>query len=297
MPSPTTEKLHELASGLELRPPEQIVEILINAQIAAAHATLPALGAIAEGAEAMARCLSAGGTLYYVGAGSSGLLAATDALELGGTFGIPPERVRILMAGGMPVTSAMPGATEDDTAGLEAGLADLQSGDVVIAVASSGTTPYTLSAARMAKPRGAIVIGMANNPDTPLLDMSDIAILLATPPEVVAGSTRMGAGTAQKIALNAMSTMMGVALGHIHNGMMVNVVADNAKLRNRATSMIAAIAEVDQEVASRCLGDSGGEVKTAVLIAAGAGSAASARNLLDTNTGNLHQALARLRGA
>jgi len=285
-----------MASGLELRPLEQVAHILVEGQIEAAKAVLTAIAAISDGARAMAQSLRSGGSLYYVGAGSSGLFAAADALELGGTFGIAPERVRIVMAGGMPVTSAMPGATEDDSAGLEAALSALASEDVVIAVASSGTTPYTVSAAKMAKARGAVVIGLANNPGTALLDIADIAVLLPTPPEVIAGSTRMGAGTAQKIALNALSTLMGIELGHVFDGMMVNLHADNTKLRRRAVAIIRAISGVDEGVATETLAAADGDVKAATLLAAGAGSVSAARGLIEDHKGNLHQALDRLRG-
>ena len=296
MSLPTTEKLHDMAGGLELRPLAEIAQILVDGQIAAAKAVLSATPAIADGARLMAEGLKAGGNLYYVGAGSSGLFAGADALELGGTFGIAPDRVRILMAGGMPVNSAMPGATEDDGDGLEAGFASLGARDVVIAVASSGTTPYTVTAAQLARERGAKVIGIANNPDTALLAFADIAILLPTPPELIAGSTRMGAGTAQKIALNAMSTLMGIELGHVFDGMMVNLHADNAKLRRRAATIVRRASGADEGVASDALAAAEGDVKLAVLVASGAGSASAARDLLEDNEGNLHQALDRLRG-
>ncbi len=295
MPSPTTEMLHAKAVGLDLRPLEETAVILGAAQVEAAGAVLPAANALADGARAMARSLRNGGRLFYVGAGSSGLMAAADALELGGTFGITSDRVRIVMAGGLPTSAAMPGATEDETADLRTALADLSEKDTVIAVAASGTTPYTLDAVRIAKARGATVIGLANNPGSPLLAAADIPVPLATPPEVISGSTRLGAGTAQKIALNCLSTLMGVEIGAVHDGMMVNVVADNTKLRGRAAGIVARIAGTDPDAATDALATTGGDVKAAVLIAAGAASLDTARAALESNHDRLRGALDALR--
>lgn len=294
MGPPTTEMLHAKAVGLDLRPLEEVAGILGAAQVEAAQAVLPAAQALADGARAMADTLRGGGRLYYVGAGSSGLMAAADALELGGTFGIPESRVRVLMAGGLPTSAAMPGGTEDVALGLETGLADLTAQDTLIAVAASGATPYTLEAVRTAKARGACVIALANNPGSPLLEAADIPVTLETPPEVISGSTRLGAGTAQKIALNCMSTLMGVAIGAVHDGMMVNVVADNTKLRARAAGMVARIAETDTAAAETALAATGGAVKAAVLMAAGAPSPEAARAHLAANNDHLRGALAAL---
>ncbi len=295
MHSPTTEMLHAKAVGLDLRPASEVTEILGEAQVAAARAVLPVAAAIADGAQAMAKSISGNGRLYYVGAGSSGLMAAADALELGGTFGIASDRVHIVMAGGLPTSAAMPGATEDETAGLEEALADLASADTVIAVAASGTTPFTLDAVRIARGRGATVIGLANNPGSPLLDAADIPVLLETPPEVVSGSTRLGAGTAQKIALNCMSTLMGLEIGAVHDGMMVNVLADNEKLRGRAAGIVARITGADTSAATEALTAAAGDVKAAVLMAAGAASLEAARAALKANNDRLRGALDALR--
>lgn len=295
MPTPTTEKLHDKAVGLDQRPSVEVAQILVEGQVAAARAVLSALDGLSAGAQAMARALAGGGRLYYVAAGSSGLMAAADALELGGTFGIPADRVRIVMAGGMPTDAQMPGATEDDTAGLEAGLADLTAADTVITVAASGTTPFTLAAARNAQARGATVVGLANNPGSPLLGLADVPVLLETPPEVISGSTRLGAGTAQKIALNTLSTLMAVELGHIFDGMMVSVIADNEKLKGRALGIVRTASGADDTAAAQALDEAGGDVKAAVLLAVGASSLAAARKTLDDNGGNLRAALTRLR--
>ena len=290
-----TEKQHDKGQGLDLLPPRDVALILLEAQAAAAQAPIEASEAISQAAAAMARTLTAGGSLYYVAAGSSGLMAAADAMELGGTFGIDPDRVQILMAGGIPSSARMPGGTEDETAGLEDGLANLSPRDTVITVTASGSTRYTVAAAEIAREKGAAVIGIANNAGSRLLEVASIPILLETPPEVLSGSTRMGAGTAQKIALNTLSTLMAVELGHVYDGMMVNVVADNDKLVRRATGIVETISGADAATSATALKDAGGQVKPAVLLASGASSPADAETCLSASGGNLRKALERLR--
>ncbi|MEX0350656.1 MAG: N-acetylmuramic acid 6-phosphate etherase [Paracoccaceae bacterium] len=287
----TTEHLHEGATGLDQRPPAKIASLLADGQIAAAASVRGTLPAICSGAEAMARTVGRGGCLHYVGAGSSGLMAAADAQELGGTFSIPPAQIRIHMAGGLPTGVEMPGGTEDDTDGLEAALADLSADDTVIAVSASGSTPYTVAAAHLAKAKGAALIGIANNRDAQLLEMAEHAVLLETPPEVLSGSTRMGAATAQKIALNILSTLMAVHLGHVHDGMMVNVHADNIKLRERACGIVAKVAAVSKETAQAALDSADGDVKTAILMAARGVTRDVARASLQDTNGHLRPAL------
>lgn len=268
MLSKVTESLHPKSAGLDQRPLHESARLLAEAQIAAAQAVQPAEPAIARAAALMAQTVRAGGTLHYLAAGSSGLMAAADAQELGGTFSIPAEQLRIHMAGGLPRGVEMPGDTEDDTSDLAHRLVGLGAQDCMIAVAASGRTPYTVAGAKIARDKGASVIGIANNPQTPLLELADFPILLATPPEMLSGSTRMGAGTAQKIALNMLSTLMAVDLGHIYDGMMVNLRAENIKLRARASAIVQRIADVPAEQADAALELSGGDVKPAVLIAA-----------------------------
>ncbi|GGH37286.1 N-acetylmuramic acid 6-phosphate etherase [Cribrihabitans marinus] len=291
MPLPNTEMPHHDAKGLDTRPLRDAAQSLAQAQAAAALAPMEAGAAICAGAQAMARTLRDGGRLWYAAAGSSGLMAAADAMELGGTFGIHANRIRILMAGGLPRSAEMPGDTEDASGVLPAQMADLTAADTVIAVSASGTTPFTLAAAERTRACGATLIGIANNADSALLRCSDHPILLATPPEVIPGSTRMGAGTAQKIALNMLSTLMALELGHIHDGMMVNLRADNAKLRARAAGIVRAVTGADDAAAAAALETTGGEVKPAVLIAAGAASEEAARALLSENGGRLRPAL------
>ncbi|WP_234995126.1 N-acetylmuramic acid 6-phosphate etherase [Ruegeria meonggei] len=268
MTLPSTEQLHDDADLLNRGDLVSSARILAAGQIAASKAALDAAESIAAGAKAMANTIREGGVLHYAAAGSSGLMAAADAQELGGTFSIPTAQLRIHMAGGLPTGAEMPGGVEDADDGLQDALGSVQARDTVITVSASGSTPYTLTASRLARAHGATVIGIANNAGSPLLQDADIPILLATPPELISGSTRMGAGTAQKIAMNMLSSLMAVELGHVHSGMMVNLRADNDKLRARATGIVARIAKVDMTKAQDALDKSKGEVKPAILIAA-----------------------------
>jgi N-acetylmuramic acid 6-phosphate etherase len=288
-----TEAIHEAAEGLDARPAAEIAAILLDGQLAALQAVRNALPALTDGAAAVARALSSGGALHYAGAGSSGLMAAADAMELAGTFGIDPARVFIHMAGGLPQDATMPGGTEDDAGAGAAAAARVAPGDTVLVVAASGSTPFALGFAEAARARGATTVCIANNAGASLFAHADVAVCLPTPPEVIAGSTRMGAGTAQKAALNILSTLMGVALGHVHDGMMVNVRADNAKLRARAAGIVARIAGVADGAAAAALDAAGGDVKPAVLIALGMERPAALRVLGETG-GNLRAALARI---
>jgi N-acetylmuramic acid 6-phosphate etherase len=288
-----TEHLHDAASGLDARPAAEVAAILAEGQIAAALALRGAVPHLAQAAGVMARSLRSGGALHYAAAGSSGLMAAADAQELGGTFSVPASQLCIHMAGGLPTGVEMPGGTEDDTAGLEQALSSLTARDTVIAISASGSTPYTLTAARIAKAHEATLIAIANNAAAPLLALADHPILLATPPEVLSGSTRMGTGTAQKIALNVLSTLMAVELGHIHDGMMVNLHADNAKLRDRARRIVVQIAKVSDNAASEALRISEGDVKTAIVMAAKGVSRDAAQAALDASDGFLRPILNR----
>jgi len=292
-----TEKTHFSARGFDLRPAHEALDILVTAQMGAAWSVRSAMAEIARGSELMADALARGGKLAYAAAGSSALMALADGLELPGTFGIPRERIKILIAGGLGALSDLLGGPEDDDTQATADVADagIGAGDVVIAVSASGTTPYAVAAASAARSRGAIVIGIANNRGTPLLEVADVAICLPTPPEVIAGSTRMGAGTAQKIALNMLSTMMATRLGHVHDGFMVNVTADNLKLKARARRIVAEIAGVEPGEAEDCLDRALGAVKPAILLAAGATDFGAARALLERTHGRLRPALSMLR--
>lgn len=296
MPLQTTEHMNEQARALDTRAPLDILSILHQGQVAASKSVEHCTGDIAAGAQLAAKALSCGGRLVYAAAGSSGLMAMADGLELPGTYGISTDQLIIKLAGGMNNLTSLPGGPEDDEVGaareiMDAGLSDK---DCLIAISASGTTPYALGALRAAKESGAATIAIANNAPTPLLDEADISIFLETPPEVIAGSTRMGAGTAQKIALNMLSTLMAVHLGHVHDGQMINLKADNIKLKQRANRIVTSVSGCSEEAAERHLEAADGSVKLAILLAAGAIDRASAQALLDANEQKLRPSLASL---
>ena len=296
MSATQTEMIHASADGFDMRPPLEALTILAVAQAEAARAVQEAIPQIADGAELAARCIEGGGRLIYAAAGSSGLMALADALELPGTYGIARDRIKILLAGGIAALTDMAGAPEDDAeaARAEIAAAGVAPGDCVIALTASGYTPYPMAAVAAARAAGAKTIGISNNRGAPLFNRVDVAICLPTPPEVIAGSTRMGAGTAQKIALNMLSTMMAVHLGHVHDGFMVNLVADNLKLRGRARRIVMAVSKVSEDRAADALEQAGGAVKTAILLAAGADGVDAAQRLLAGSQDRLRPALRAL---
>lgn len=292
-----TEARHDQAEGLDERSPAEVLAVLASAQQAAAAVVDAAIADIAEAAKLASDALRSGGRLVYVGAGSSGLMAMADALELPGTYGISRDRIVILLAGGAASLEDLAGGYEDDEtlAVSDAEMAGIGKGDCVICVTASGSTPYAVAIADYAREREAQVIAFANNPGAPLFAYADISVLLQTPPEVIAGSTRMGAGTAQKIAFNMLSTLVGIQLGHVHDGYMVNLKADNIKLRGRASRIVAGIAGIGSDQAEKLLEQSEGSVKVAVLIAAGAPDVAAAKATLDNSGQSLRRALKSLR--
>jgi N-acetylmuramic acid 6-phosphate etherase len=289
----TTEARHARAEGLDDLPPAEILSVLLDGQLGAVESVRKALPDIERAARFVAEKLGAGGRLIYCGAGSSGLMAMADGLEMPGTYGITSEQAPILLAGGAESLKLLAGGYEDDVllAAADVEALDVDAKDCMVCVSASGSTPYTVRAAELGRARGAAIVGIANNADTALLKAADVAVLLATPPEAVAGSTRMGAGTAQKIALNMISTLMAVHLGHVHDGFMVNLHADNAKLRDRARRIVSVISGADMDRAGRLLDEADGSVKIAVLLAAGADSAPSAGRLLESCNQNLRSAL------
>ena len=263
-----------------------------------ALALLPeAFPAIAEAAKNVARVIGEGGRLIYCGAGSSGLIAVQDGAELPGTFGIDPAQIVFLLAGGLDKAHNLLGHVEDDEAAAFREVAALGrlSKDVVIAISASGSTPYTCAAARGAKEAGASLIGISNRVGAPLLKLVDVPILVPTPEEAVTGSTRMAAGTIQKCILGLISTLAHTRLGHVYHGEMVNLRADNAKLRRRAVDIVRRATGVTEEKAIRSLEEAGASVKSAILLAEGARNAEEAQRLLTETGGQIAEAVSRLK--
>ena len=291
----TTEKLHPEALGLDEKSDSEILTILYEGQIEAAKCVNKSIASLEAGAKAMADAVLMGNKLIYAAAGSSGLQGMADGLELTPTFGIPISQIKILRAGGIQDMLQPKGNMEDNKLAAISDAEIIEPGDCVICLAASGNTTYPSVIMKIAKKVGATTIGIANNPDTELLVGSDIPVLLPTPPEVVAGSTRLGAGTAQKIALNTMSTYMGILLGHVMDGQMVNLVANNTKLFKRSEKIVMNITGCNRNKAKGALTEADGGVKLAILLASGATSIVIAQNILKSEHQNLRLAIERVK--
>lgn len=264
-----------------------------ESQFAALSSIAPALPALAALVEAAVPRLRAGGRLVYAGAGTSIRIAVQDGTELGPTFDWPDARTLYLIAGGKgALMLGIEGAEDDaDDARAQVAAAGLTQNDVVLGLAASGRTPFTIAAVEAARQIGALTAGIACNAGTELLTVAEHAVLLETGAEVVAGSTRMKAGTAQKVALNMLSTQIMVRLGHVHDGLMVDMRPQNVKLRGRARDMVARIADVSPEAADAALAQTDWRIKPAVLVAKGA-APTQAHAALEQAGGVLRRALA-----
>jgi N-acetylmuramic acid 6-phosphate etherase len=291
-----TERRSPRYAGIDRWDMADAIEAMLEAQFAAVAAVHAARPALAQAALAIAARLEGGGRLAYAGAGTSGRLAVQDGAELPPTFGWPRERLLLLIAGGdRALTEAVEGAEDD--AGAAARLIrsrELGDADVLIAVAASGTTPFTLGALRAARAMGALTVGIANNRGAPLLDEAEHPILLDTGPEPIAGSTRMKAGTAQRIALNLLSSSVMIGLGRVYQGLMVDLQAVNRKLVRRSEAMLAHLTDADDDAVRDALRQANGNVKLALLLLEGCERNEAAR-LLEHSGGRLHAALAARR--
>jgi len=268
---------------------------MIDGQFSAVAAVRAARGAIERAALAIEAQLRDGGRLVYAGAGTSGRLAVQDGAELMPTFAWPKERVCFILAGRESAfVTSIEGAEDDtDDAVNQITQARLSPRDVVIAVSASGTTPFTVAALQQAGASGAVTIGIANNPGAALLTSAKCPVLIETGQELIAGSTRMKAGTAQKVVLNLISSGIMLRLGRVYRGMMVNMQATNAKLKRRAEAMVAQIARCSQEQAACALDQADGDIKIAVLLVLGSDKT-EAETILARCEGNLRRVFAEL---
>jgi N-acetylmuramic acid 6-phosphate etherase len=288
----TTESFSQRFTAIEDWQTGELVEAIVEGQFAAIAAVHGARAAIAEAIEATAARLADGGRLIYAGAGTSGRIAAQDAAELPPTFNWPYERAVPVMAGGEPALLRAAEGAEDRRDLAETALRDLavDGKDVVIALAASGRTPFAIAALDYARSVGALAIGIYNNKGGKLGEASDIPVLIETGAELLAGSTRMKAGTAQKAALNCISTGVMIKLGFVYRGKMVEMRASNVKLQERAVLMVQDLTGSDIDTARRALAD-GGSIKVAVVMLLKSVSSGEAEALLAAAKGNLRLAL------
>jgi N-acetylmuramic acid 6-phosphate etherase len=288
-----TEDVDPRFTDLDAWPLASAIEAMWDGQMSAIAAVRAVLPEITQATVSAADRLRHGGRLIYIGAGTSGRVAVQDGAELPPTFDWPQERLVFALAGGDGALIASVEGAEDDTADAVRQMDDANVGadDVAIGVAASGTTPFTVAAIARAGERGALTIGIANNPGTPLLAAAQHAVLVSTGSELIAGSTRMKAGTAQKVVLNLISTGIMLRLGRVYRGMMVNMRPVNAKLKRRAEDMVMRIAGCDPDTAAGALKEGGGDIKLATLIVLGYATDEAAE-ILKRHGGNLRQALA-----
>lgn len=285
--------MSEQARPLDEQSALEIVSAMNREDAGVAAVVAQALPAVAQAVDAISAGMRAGGRMIYVGAGTSGRLGALDAAECPPTFGVAPERVRALIAGGpRALLEAVEGAEDDAEAGRAEVLA-LQPGahDSVIGIAASGHTPYTLAAVRAGRAAGAFTVAIACVAQAPLLQAAQVAIALPVGAEIVRGSTRLKAGTAQKLVLNMLSTAVMIRLGFVFDQAMVGVQIRNAKLRRRAEDLVAELVPASVEEAARLLQAAEGDVRAAVLAGRTGLDPAACARLLSRNAGNLRSAL------
>ncbi len=289
---PATEARSARSRDLDTRDTVEIVRLIVEDQRRAADAVLAQRAAIARVVEEIAARVRAGGRLHYIGAGTSGRLGVLDASEMPPTFGTDPTLVCAHIAGGnAALRTAIEGAEDDAEAGEREVRGHVRAGDALVGLSASGGAPYVAAALRAADGCGAYTVAIVNSPNAPLIHAARDAIVLETGPEVLTGSTRLKAGTSQKIALNAISTALMVRIGKVYDNLMVDVVATNEKLRGRAERLVCTLAEIDETRARALLAQAGGRVKTAVVMARRGVDADTAAALLADVDGSLRALL------
>lgn len=294
-PLPVTERVNEATRGLDELATGALVALLAREQASVVDAVVRASPSIARAVDAIAGRLRAGGTLHYVGAGTSGRLAMLDAAECPPTFGTPPSLVRAHVAGGATaLVRAVEGAEDDAGGGVAVVRAHVRAADAVVGISASGGAPYVVAALEEARSRGALTVGLTSVGGSPLARAVEFAIVTDTGPEPLAGSTRLKAGTAQKLVLNAISTAVMVRLGRVYDNVMVDLVATNAKLHARAERLVATLAAVDVARARSLLAAGGGSVKVAVVMERRGVDAFGARALLEASGGFLRPVIKAL---
>jgi N-acetylmuramic acid 6-phosphate etherase len=285
MEEPVTERRLEAHADLDLRSTRELVELINDQDATVAAAVRGAAAPLAAAIDAIVARLDRGGRLIYVGAGTSGRLAAVDAAECGPTFGLEPGLVQALVA--------EQEAVEDDAGAGEAAVHGAAVGpdDAVVALSASGRTAYVIGAAAAARDAGALTVAVACVPEAPLAELADHAVHAVVGSEVIAGSTRMKAGTAQKLVLNTISTVTMVRLGKTFGNLMVDVVADNAKLRSRARRAVELATGASNGEVEAALDAAGGDAKVAIVSLLAGIDAATAQARLDENGGVVRRSL------
>src|SRR5246127_1894604 len=277
----------------------EIVRLINDEDATVAGAVRRALPQIARAIDIVADGIRHGGRLIYVGAGTSGRLGALDASEIPPTFNTDPRSVQYIMAGGAKALASSTEASEDDTSLALAEIKKRKPGknDIVLGIATSGRTPFTIAAVAYARKRGAHTIALTCNRNSPLERAADFAIVTEVGPEVLAGSSRMKAGTAHKMVLNMISTGAMTRLGYVYGNLMVNVWTKNEKLIQRAIRIVEQATGADHQTAARALRDSGNRTPLAVVMLAAGVTRAKAGGALKQSKGHVRQAIALLKSS
>jgi N-acetylmuramic acid 6-phosphate etherase len=285
-PTPPTEQENPRTAEISSLPTEDIVRLMNQEDARVADAVAEVLTDVARAVEVIVERLRAGGHLFYIGTGTSGRLGVLDAAEIPPTFGVAPEVVQGIIAGGYEACYRAVEASEDDAA---AGAHDLDARgftkqDVLVGIAASGRTPYTVGAVRYARELGAFTVAITCAPGSPITTAAEVNIVPVVGPEVIAGSTRLKAGTAQKLVLNMISTATMIRLGYVTGNRMTNMQTRNVKLRARAIRILMAEAELDEKSASKTLATAEGDLPLALVIAfTGCGPLEAKRALADSS--------------
>lgn len=292
-----TEQILSSASNLDQMSTLDMVRLINDEDATVATAVRKALPQVARAVDCVADALRHGGRLIYVGAGTSGRLGALDASEIPPTFNVSPRTVQYIMAGGPRALGASTEASEDDTALAVQEIKRRKPGkhDVVLGIATSGRTPFTIAALEYARSRGSSTIALTCNRNSPLERVSDFAIVTEVGPEVLAGSSRMKAGTAHKMVINMISTGAMTRLGYVYGNLMVNVWTKNEKLVQRATRIIEQATGSDHDSAARALKDSGNRTPVAVVMLAAGVSRSKAVAALKQSKGHVRHAIESFR--
>ncbi len=291
----TTETRNPDTMNLDQMTSLEIVRAMHRRDVRALEAVGGALERIAGAVDRIAERMGRGGRLIFVGAGSGGRMAKLDAIECPPTFGVPPTLVFALVAGGdAAMLGSVEGAEDDaDAARRDIAQAGVTEADAVVGVAASGSTPYTVAAMQEARARGAFTVGLAGNHPSPLTEATEWPIPVVSGPEVLTGSTRLSAGTVQKVVLNMLSTAVMTRLGHVYGNLMVGVQATNVKLHGRAVRIVCGATGADEKTARAWLEAAGWHVKTAVVMGLTGLDAAAARARLEAAGGFVRRAVER----
>jgi len=290
-----TEQRNPRTRGLDTKSTLEILRAIHREDATVVRAVGQAIPAIVRAVDVIAEALQKGGRLFYVGAGTSGRLAALDAAEIPPTFGTPARIVQAVIAGGRrALTHAVEGAEDNRAQGArDLAARRLSRNDVVVGITASGSTPYVLGALEFARRRGAVTVGVAANPRTPITSLAAISIVAETGPEAITGSTRMKAGTAQKMVLNMLSTAAMVRLGRVYDNWMIGVALTNRKLQARGLRILVEASGATVADATRALRQSGHNMGISLIMLKSGATVREAQRRLRDAGGNVRQALAR----